>query len=279
MAKVWKTKLKAKAELDALPEADRDSYEEQSDGSYVLATEPVDGYVLENVDGLRSALSSERAAKKAAEERARAFEGLDPKETRSLKKKLDEMQADYTPGEKVAELLNSRERQIRDEMKAALDAAAQTNGSYEKEIERLLIESEATRILAGKDGKPVGSAKLLMPHIKAATRVEKANGKFVRKVIGEDGNPLVTRRTGQHGDMDLEEFVLDVMRKDPELGKSFYGAPASGSGSGQPGNQQPPTQTKNGQVRVISDEELTSGQISLEELADGRAVLQSAQQQ
>lgn len=69
-------------DLSTLEESVRPLYT-QKDGKFVLDVAPVDGFSLENVSGLRSALDAERAAKGAAEAKLKTFEGLDPAAARA----------------------------------------------------------------------------------------------------------------------------------------------------------------------------------------------------
>ena len=253
-----------KEELGKLAEPFQKEYAEQKDGTFLLAVTPKAGFALENVEGLRGALESERTTRKAAEGRLKAMDGIDPVKAREALEKVEKM-ADYTPGEKVAELVRSREEQLSAKYEEQIKKLKADNTEYDGLVQTLMVENEAVRVLAGKEpGKPVGNPKLLLPHIKGVTKIEKTpEGRYVRKIIGPNGHPLLSRRQGAPADMDLEEYITDVMRKDTELQGAFYGSQQSGAGAGQP---------KRGDGdgrRRVSVAALSDGSVDIEKIASG----------
>jgi polyhydroxyalkanoate synthesis regulator phasin len=70
------------SDLNTVPETFRPAYVEKN-GKFVLNVTPAEGFVLENVTGLKSALDGERAAKEAAEAKLKPFNGLDPDAARN----------------------------------------------------------------------------------------------------------------------------------------------------------------------------------------------------
>jgi hypothetical protein len=63
-------------DIATVPE-DRRSFYVEKDGKFVLQVEAADGFALENVTGLKTALESERANLRAEKDKFRPFEGLD----------------------------------------------------------------------------------------------------------------------------------------------------------------------------------------------------------
>lgn len=204
---------------DGLSDELKKEYRPQEDGTYLLDVAPVGDFALENVKGLKSALSAERASREKAEGLVKAFEGLDPEKARSALKKVEEM-ANWKPEDKVRE-------QIEDKHKTELKALQDRLDKRTSQVEKMLVEASALKALA--DAK--GNAELLLPHVKAATRLrETENGEFVVEVVGVDGNVRISPATGKTGPMSIEELVAE-MKQSATYGVCFEGTGASGSGA------------------------------------------------
>ncbi|MBN2312360.1 MAG: hypothetical protein JXM79_00430, partial [Sedimentisphaerales bacterium] len=81
-------------------------YVKQDDGTYRLDVTPVGDFALENVKGLKTALSSERTAREAAETKLKSFDGLDGAKARDALKKVEEM-TNWKPEDKVKEQIEA----------------------------------------------------------------------------------------------------------------------------------------------------------------------------
>lgn len=213
-----------KDEHAKLADALKGEYQAQSDGSYLLAVEGVNGYSLENVVGLKSSLSEEREKAKKLEARMSALADLDPDKARDAMSKVEKM-SKWTPEEKVAEQIKSHVSQIEAKYTAELKAEKDRASKLDSAVRGLVVDSEVQRVLAGK-----GSAKLLLPAIRDRIRVEEKDGKFVPLVLDEKGNPRITMKSGSSDPMGIEEFVMGL-KSDPELAHAFFGTGHSGTGA------------------------------------------------
>ena len=209
--------------LEGLDENQANLYAEQ-DGKFYLQVEPVDGYALENVQGLKSSLQKERTSAKALLKKLNAFDGLDAIEA---KEAMEQLQIGNT---KNAE-----------ETKAQIDALkSQLSAKHAKEIETLnsslssmreqmsheLIKSKALESLA----KHGGNAELLMPHIMTQTKLEELDGKFSAVVIDTNGDTRISSATNSMDNMTIEELV-EQMRNSDTFAPAFSGSGATGSGA------------------------------------------------
>lgn len=253
--------LKAMLEsLDGIDESLRSHYAEQ-DGKFVLDVEPVGTVALEDVGGLKSSLGKEREDRRKLERQLEAFKDIDPAKAREALEKVGEM-ADWTPEDKVREQIAAREKQLLEKHAKEIEARDSSVKHLTAQIEKHLVEAAATSAL----GKHKGNVELLLPHVKAHTRVEKdADGNFVARVVGPDGNVRVTMKQGSTDPMGIDEFV-GSMRENPTFAPAFEGTGQSGSGaSGQSGGAQPRT----GTVRTVKASDQAALNANLEAIAKG----------
>lgn len=216
--------LITKDEHAKLAEALRGEYQAQSDGTYLLAVEGINGFSLENVTGLKASLSEEREAKRKLEARMTALGDIDPDKARDALSKVEKM-SKWTPEEKVAEQIKAQIEQIERKYMAEIKTKDERLGKLDGAVRGLVVDSEVQRVLAGK-----GSAKLLLPAIRERIRVEEQDGQFRSVVLDDRGNPRITMKSGSNEQMGIEEFVLGL-KSDPELGHAFFGSGHSGTGA------------------------------------------------
>lgn len=203
----------------------------ERDGKFLADVEAVGGIALEDVQGLKDALGRERENVAKFERKLGAFKDLDPAKAREALEKVGQM-ADWTPEDKVREQIAAREKQLLEKHAKELGDRDGSIKHLTAQIEKHLVEAAATAAL----GKHKGNVELLLPHVKAHTRVEKdADGNFVARVVGPDGNVRVTMKQGSTDPMGIDEFVAS-MRENPTYAPAFEGTGQSGSGaSGQAG--------------------------------------------
>lgn len=228
-----RTKLSAE-DHGKLGETDKVHYTEK-EGSFFLQAEEVDGFALENIKGLRSTIDQLRGENRDLKTKAGAYEGLDAKAAREAMEKIEQMQ-NWTPPQQQAEQMKAREAQYVEKHSAEIAKIKAENEANASEVRRLLVDVEARRVLTDKEGKPVGSYELLSPIIEKSVRVERdaTSGKYVTRVLDKNGNPMITRKPEQDHDMDLEEYILDILRPQPQYAPAFFGSQASGAGTRSP---------------------------------------------
>jgi len=212
--------------LEDAPEAVREHYTEQ-DGKFVLGVEAVGGYALEDVQGLKSALGSERTQRERLERDVVKFKDLDPDKARAALAELEELkkidptaEADKIANTKFesakAQLLEKHTEEIgkRDQRIAQLSGA----------IDGLTRKQQATLAIA----EAKGSVELLLPHVLANTRFKETDdGDFVVEVIDRAGNVRIA--DGKGTPMDLKGLVAE-MRQSDTFSRAFDGDGQSGSG-------------------------------------------------
>ncbi len=231
------------SKIEDIPEGFRGLYKQADGGKLVLDVEPVEGFALEDVGGLKSALSGEREAKRAAEAKLtelsgslKSFEGLDPAETRKKLTKLDELlkidpekEADRLARERVEGWIAGEGKKYQGEIEKREQRIASLSSALSKEM----IEAKAVTAITSEKGR----IKPLMPHVLARTRIREIDGQHVAEVLDEKGNPRIGSADGKP--MTISELVREL-KADPDFAGNFEGSGHSGSGShggsGHPGS-------------------------------------------
>lgn len=223
--------LKAVVEtIDNVPETVRGFYKED-EGKFVLQVEPVSGYALENVEGLKSTLSKEMTKRKQLEKDVVKFKDIDPDRAREALAKLEEL-GNIDPTKEADKIVNERleaaKKQLLEKHTKDLEARDGRIGQLTKTVESLLIDQAATAALA----EAKGSVELLLPHVQRHTRVREVDGKYSVEVVDKDGNARIGNSKGDP--MTISDLVQE-MRKSEAFGRAFEGSGQSGGGK-PPGN-------------------------------------------
>lgn len=234
------------ASLDDAPDGARDFYqagtaEAGTEGKFVLKVDPVDGFALENVAGLKSTLGKEMTQRKALEKTVKAFEGLDADKAREALAKVEEF-ANLDPAADADKIANGKVEAIKAQLleKHAADLTARDTRitKLSEALDKRVRQAAATAALA----EAKGSVELLLPHVLAHTRVKETEaGDFVVEVVDKDGNVRIGDSQG--APMDLKGLVAE-MRKSDAYSRAFDGDGQSGGGK-QPDT---PTGSKRGDV-------------------------------
>lgn len=210
--------------LEEAPEGVRDQYQAGSDGKFVLAVEAVDGFALEHVTGLKTALGKERTRAETAERNLTRFADLDPDTARTALARVLELEAidpskeaDKMASAKVEAATKSLTTKFTTEIAARDDKLGKLGG---------LVDNLARRqaaIAAIAEAK--GSVDLLLPHVLGATKAEIGDDGVTVKVF-KDGIEAVNN---QGAPMSIAELVAE-MRGSDTFARAFEGANHSGSG-------------------------------------------------
>lgn len=223
-----------KAILDKIedaPESLRDHYtagtaESGTEGKFVLAVEPVGGFALEDVNGLKTALGKERSTRERLERDVVKFKDIDPDKARDALAKLEEL-GNLDPAKEADKIANTKfeaaKSQLLEKHTGELKTRDERIGFLTQTVESLLVDAAATGALA----EAKGSVELLLPHVRAHTRVKESDGRFVVEVVDGDGNAKIADAKGTP--MDIKALVAEMKASDT-FGRAFEGSGQSGSG-------------------------------------------------
>lgn len=214
--------------LDAVNEAHRDLYKDNGNGAFVLNVEPVDGFALENVNGLQTALASERNAVKDYKTKLSSYDGIDAAAARDALAKLErfkgldpEVHADQIAQERV----NLIKGQMQSEFEDKAGAISEENSQLKNALLGQSFEASAIKAITDNDG----NAALLMPILKSMVKPEFSEGKIHLHVIGDDGKPRIKDHVN-NVPFSVSDLVAEL-RANEAYGGAFK---AQGGGTGSP---------------------------------------------
>lgn len=228
--------------LDDVDEAHRPFYREEG-GRHVLDVEPVDGFALENVGGLKAALSAERRAHGDAEAQRRealarldTFGDLDPDAARNALARLA-----AGPVDDIEKTVTARV----EAMRASIAAAASTETTAARaEVDTLkgtLTKREAQLLKLTKDGvmraeldrvRPIDDAvdALMLVAGQSVDMVE-VDGELKARVVDKAGNP---RLDAAGAPVSIRDFVKEMRDQRPSLFKADDRRGMGTNGTGHP---------------------------------------------
>lgn len=244
------------ANLDGLAENVASEYtKNEDDDKFYLDVDPVEGYALEDVAGLKNTLGTITKERKEARDKLKKFEGLDPAKAKEALARVEEM-SEWTPDEKVKQLMADREKQLTDKSTAELTAAEAKAAKAQGQLSGLLVKGAAMAALA-KHSLVKGGAELLMPHIASQVRlVETESGEMAPRVFGPDGVERISLKPNSGSTpMGVEELV-DTMKDNETFALAFGGSGASGSGASTSG---PPTTPSTDRTGMSPSQKIAEG--------------------
>ena len=220
--------LKAVVEkIEDAPETARSFYKAREDGKFVLSVEESDGYALENISGLKSALGKERSTREQLERDVVRFKDIDPDKAREALERWAEFQA-IDPAKEADRIADTKFNAAKDqlvkkhgdEIKTREDRIARLTGA----VDGLTRKQQATAAIA--DAK--GAVELLLPHVLAHTKVKETEaGDFIIEVVDAAGDVRIGNTKGEP--MTVKELVAE-MRGSESFSRAFDGDGQSGSG-------------------------------------------------
>jgi hypothetical protein len=260
--------LKAKLpNLDGLSEAVKALYRQEGE-YFVLDVESVDGWSLEDVNGLKSALGAQKAEVTKLNGQLKAFKSedgtvLDPVVAREAIEKAARYEK-MKPEEMAQERVRTALDQANSQHKTIVDGKDGEIAKLKKVIESVMVDQAATSALA----KAGGNIKLLLPHVKSSTRVvQDESGNFKVEVFDSAGNPRVATKGGKAGDMTIDDLVSE-MAASTDFGTAFDSKARSG-GNSTSGNGN----GNGGRPKVIDADDQGSLSASLEDIAAGKVAV------
>jgi hypothetical protein len=209
-------------------------FKQSADGKFELDIESVDGRVLEDVVGLKATISSANALANTLKGQLKAYADAgvtDPNAAKVALEKVKEMSS-WTPEQKVKEQIESIQRQLEEKRVAEVGAAKSESDGLRKNLHEILCISAATSAIAA--AKPKGDPSVLLPMVTGKMRIEtNSAGKPVARMLGDDGNVLLTRKAGSQAEMEVDEYV-QILKTTPKIAPYFEGSGTSGGGTGTP---------------------------------------------
>ncbi len=228
--------------LDAVPENYRGLYAEK-DGKFAI-TDVAKG-IVEAYTGVNTALKTAEGVKKTANNEAaerrvalKAWDelteglGVEDKSAAGLQAHIAELVAKAKNGEEVKINLDKINKDAERRIGEVTVAKDKEIAAKDSALVRFLVDQAATQALAEVNG----SVALLLPHVKAQTKVIQDGDDYVVRVVDTAGD---VRPNGKGGFMSVKDVVVE-MKESVEFGRAFESDGRTGSGA--------PVQT---QTRVV----------------------------
>lgn len=215
-------------DLESVDENLRGLYAEK-DGKFFLQVTGVDGWELDNVAGLKSALGTERKTAGDLRVRLDAFGDLDPSKARKAMKDAARF-AEFDPEVEADKLAKERfDAQRAQLMGQHNEALAGLQGTIERrnaQVQNLLVGTGIKGALQGTNPDPDLQDALEMILAKSI-RTKEVGGDFVIEVVDDSGNPRI--KDGFGNAMTIQDLVKEVREKRPAFFKAdeVHGIPVS----------------------------------------------------
>lgn len=206
-------------DLASVPEPFHNLYTKAEDGSgFAMAPEV---YSLVDVTGINKALDVERKTIGTLNASLQGYKALgeSPDAVATRMKELEEV---ASKGGKDAQAFEKWKADIQTKTQQDLSAKDKELQTMMGSLEAHLIDAEATSAIAAMEGSPL----LLLPHIRSSVKVVQDGGKFVVRVVDNEGDP---RGNGAGGYMNIKDLVSELKSKQDFAG-AFKASGNTGSG-------------------------------------------------
>jgi hypothetical protein len=207
-------------DINEVDEALRQFYVEK-DGVHYLNVTPVDGYVLDNVDQLKSTVGALRKEKGDLEKKVQVYGDLDPTKARDALKKVEEFAA-FDPAkeaDKIAEeRFKAREAQLKTLTESEIKARDEKLAKRDSQVKKLLVQNAIKSGLAKLNPLEEAFDALEILAERAVSLRETAAGDFIVEVLDDQGNPRI--KDAQGNPMGIDDFLGELRDKRPALFKA-----------------------------------------------------------
>lgn len=212
----------------------------QVDGKWVVDGLP-EGFAIENVKGLRSALQAERAQRKDLEGRLQPYvdAGLEPDDLPTAAEALQKFKAGQL---RSSDDIERYRAEIQKKATTEIEGLKTVLDKKNAALRAATIQQQLSRIIAAKGGQEAIDAIMTLAERRIQVN-EDAEGNLVPVVVGDDGRtPALTKKAGSTDPMGLDELI-DAMRDSPATRGLFKVQVAGGSGSNSQASGRPAAST------------------------------------
>ena len=231
-----------------------------SGSAATYSQEQLTAAIEEKIAGLKANRDEVLKEAKAAKERLKAFEGVDPDEHKRLKLEAEALVVKKATAEGDFKAL---EKQLIDRHAAEVAGRDTKIAKMQKAIEQRLVQAELRKAI-GEKGGLADMADLLLEYGARNVRVKETDDGFEAYVVDGAGNPMIA--DGKGTPMDIAGFVEStLMQKYP---RAFAGTGSSGSGAAK-------SNAGGGGAKVIAAGDNNAFLANLKGIADGSVRVQS----
>lgn len=244
--------------LDNLSDAIKALYR-QVDDHFVLDVEPVDGYALEDINGLKTTLAKKTTEITTLKNSLQAFGDMKPDDAKAAIAKLAEY-GNLNPEEQAKAKVKAALDQQQSQFNAQLTAKDTELKSLMTQLQVVMVDNAASSALSSKGG----NVKLLLPHLRSQLRMDRTESGFAVNVIDAEGNARIHYQDGKTSNMTLDQLV-DEMSSSQDFAAAFKAVGTPGNGT-KPGNANP---NGNPRPKVVDAGDQNALSRNLEDIAKG----------
>lgn len=218
----------------------------QTDQGFVLDVQPTNGYSLENVAALKSALGKERATAQELSRKIGAFASLGDLDPSDISQRLEELEKlkQLDPNKEADKLAEAKFKSVQEQMTSKftkeLTSSKTEAEKYKNELKKLKVDDAARQAIIAAGGDDT-TAMIMMPHVKARLSLQETENGFMTQVLDLNGHPAIADTAGTP--MSVQQLV-EEMRSEPSWAKVFPGRNRSGGGRPSDSNGGTPNLSK-----------------------------------
>lgn len=215
-------------DINQVEESLRGHYK-QTDKGFMLDIQPANGYGLEDVSGLKSALSKERAKAQELEKKMSNFSNYDPSDLQDKLSRLEQLES-LDPSKEADKIAEAKLKSLQDQMstkhKKEIESLQGSSDKYKTQLKNLLIDDAAKNAIlsAGGDERTI---TYMLPHVKSQLSLQETENGFMTQVVDGNGYPQVGDSNGNP--MTINQLIENMKSQDLWSG-AFPGRNKSGGG-------------------------------------------------
>ena len=218
-------------DINEVEESLRPYYKETEKG-FMLDVQESNGYALENVQGLRSALSKERGRAQEFERKTSQYSELGDMTPSDIREALEELNSlkQLDPNKEADKIADQKLKSFQEQMtkkhQTEVGTAKQAADRYKGQLQGLLIDDAAKNAILAAGGNEKTIAYML-PTVKASLSLRETENGFMTQVIDSSGNPQIGDSNGNP--MTVSQLVEQLKSQELWSG-AFPGRNRSGGG-------------------------------------------------
>jgi hypothetical protein len=224
--------------LEEVEEPFREQYKQnEGEEDYVLDVQPVSGWELDNLAGLKSAYSAEQEKRKSMGESLKSWAVLGDLQPDDVLKKMDELkELQKLDPEKEADRIadqraKSQIEQIHAKYQQEINGLQETVNKKQEQLRKEMIENRVNESLGKYNGKP----KILKKHLMDQVKFFEEDNELNVYAVDAMGNPRIKDSSGNKMQID---HLVEEHKNDPDWAFAFDGTGASGAGTPTSGQRE-----------------------------------------
>jgi hypothetical protein len=235
-----------------------------NDGGFVVDVIETNGFAVENIEGLRNTLQTQKTSLQSVKDQLALFGDANAGTIKADLAELAKLRK-LDPAELTKPAVQAAIDAEKLKYEGVIGDLNTTNTEQSGVISGLMVNTVAIEALATAGG----SATLLLPHVKSQCKVlRQDDGERIVQVLDHNGNPRIAIEDGKTRDFTIKDLVTE-MRADDTYAMAF--GLKGKAGHGGPGDHDAGIRDN---ARVIHDVGHESMSNNLEDIASGKVVVE-----